>query len=310
MSSAKPRAFLDIAYEEAAQAYRTAALPLGEHYIEYADALTELRLLPEAANASRRAVEEYSAAGIPLMAAEAQLRVARLALLAGDCTAAAAAAETAAAEFHRQGRAMWRARAFIVTAEARLSCGTVTRADLAGARFPADRVDYDQAGACKQRLLLRAWQNFRAGAAAHLRQPLEPRKSAHVRQAVQFLADYPEEHAGNVVGLAWTPDSRHVLTSGRGDRTCKLWDAATGKLARTFPGFTEDVEAVAFSADGKSFLAGETKVVHVVDVGSGKIIHRFEDHTAGVLAVAFLPDGTRALSGGKDNVVRLWRVPK
>jgi hypothetical protein len=38
--------------------------------------------------------------------------------------------------------------------------------------------------------------------ALHLRQPLAPRKSADVRQLVQFLADYPETHAGNIVGLA------------------------------------------------------------------------------------------------------------
>ena len=44
----------------------------------------ELRLLPEAARAARAAVQELSSAGVPLMAAEAQLRVAQLALLAGD----------------------------------------------------------------------------------------------------------------------------------------------------------------------------------------------------------------------------------
>ena len=29
-----------------------------------------------------------------------------------------------------------------------------------------------------------------------------------------------------------------------------------------------------------------------------------------VLAVAFLPDGRRAVSGGKDNIIRLWGIPK
>jgi hypothetical protein len=37
--------------------------------------------------------------------------------------------------------------------------------------------------------------------AEHLRQPLEPRKAPDVRQFVQLLADYPEAHAGNIVGL-------------------------------------------------------------------------------------------------------------
>ena len=78
-------------FEEAAKAHQAAALPLGEHYIEYADALMELRLLPEAISAARQAVQEFSAVGIPLMAAEAQLRVAQLALLAGDASQAIAA---------------------------------------------------------------------------------------------------------------------------------------------------------------------------------------------------------------------------
>jgi PcfJ-like protein len=38
--------------------------------------------------------------------------------------------------------------------------------------------------------------------AAHLHLTLDPRKAADVRQFVQFLADYPERHTGNVVGLA------------------------------------------------------------------------------------------------------------
>ncbi|HEY7013078.1 MAG TPA: CHAT domain-containing tetratricopeptide repeat protein [Streptosporangiaceae bacterium] len=117
-------------FEEAAQGYQAAALPLGEHYIEYADTLMELRLVPEAADAARRAVTEFAAAGIPLLAAEAQLRVAQLTLLAGDYQEAAAAATAAAASFRQQSRAAWRARTNLVTAEARLNAGTASVADL------------------------------------------------------------------------------------------------------------------------------------------------------------------------------------
>jgi tetratricopeptide (TPR) repeat protein len=124
-------------FEEAAQAYRAAALSLGEHYIEYADALMELRLLPEATGAARRAVQEFSDAGIPLMAAEAQLRVAQLTLLAGDHDAAVRAATAAAAAFGRQTRAAFRARAVVVAAEARLRAGTGGAEELHRARAAA-----------------------------------------------------------------------------------------------------------------------------------------------------------------------------
>jgi tetratricopeptide (TPR) repeat protein len=124
-------------FEEAAQAYRSAGLPLVEHYIEYADALMELRLLPEAAQAARRAVTELSAAGVPLMTAEAQLRVAQLALLSGDQSEAITASAAAAAAFRRQTRAAWRARATVVATEARLNAGAGTEADLRKARAAA-----------------------------------------------------------------------------------------------------------------------------------------------------------------------------
>ncbi|MEV6492156.1 hypothetical protein AB0M20_26575, partial [Actinoplanes sp. NPDC051633] len=71
-------------FDDAARAHEAAGLPLGEHFVEYADALIDLRLIPEAAGAARSAAEEFRRNGVPLMGAEAELRVAQLALLAGD----------------------------------------------------------------------------------------------------------------------------------------------------------------------------------------------------------------------------------
>lgn len=127
-------------FERASQAFQAAGLPRGEHYVEYADALMDLRLLPEAARAARRAVQELSSAGVPLMAAEAQLRVAQLALLADDPAEAASAAAAAAEAFGRQTRTAWRSRALLAEVEARLGSGTATRADLARARAAASRM--------------------------------------------------------------------------------------------------------------------------------------------------------------------------
>jgi tetratricopeptide (TPR) repeat protein len=121
-------------FEEAAGAFAAAGLPLGEHYVEYADALMDLRLIPEAAVAARSAAEEFRLGGVPLMGAEAELRVAQLALLAGDPAAAEAAAGRAAGDFERQGRRAWKARAALVRAEARLRAGTATARDLREAR--------------------------------------------------------------------------------------------------------------------------------------------------------------------------------
>ena len=121
-------------FEAAAQAFEAAGLPLGEHFVEYADALMDLRLIPEAAEAARSAAEEFRLNGVPLMGAEAQLRVAQLALLAGDPAQAEAASSVAAGSFDRQGRTAWKARAVLVRAEARLRAGIATGADLRATR--------------------------------------------------------------------------------------------------------------------------------------------------------------------------------
>lgn len=128
-------------FAEAAQAYESASLPLGEHFVEYADALIDLRLIPEATAAARSAEEQFRVGEVPLMGAEAALRVAQLALLAGDAVAAEAAARDAAESFGRQGRPAWRARAVLVEAEARLHAGTASAADLRAVRRAADTLE-------------------------------------------------------------------------------------------------------------------------------------------------------------------------
>ncbi|MFG1604409.1 CHAT domain-containing protein [Actinoplanes sp. NPDC049265] len=121
-------------FDEAARAHEAAGLPLGEHYVEYADALIDLRLIPEAAGAAQAAADEFAQHGVPLMGAEAELRVAQLALLAGDPDRAEEAAAVAARSFDRQGRRAWKARAALVRVEARLQAGTTAGADLRDVR--------------------------------------------------------------------------------------------------------------------------------------------------------------------------------
>jgi WD40 repeat protein len=136
------------------------------------------------------------------------------------------------------------------------------------------------------------------------------------------LVNGAKAHKGFVVAIAFSPDGKKLLTSGR-DMTVKLWDAESGKLLKTYADLPSNAESLAFSKDGKRFLAGARNVVLLYDTTSGKVLHRFEfeiDQAAGKMveprylkgfatAVAFV-DNRRALCGCDDTTVRLFGLPK
>src|SRR3954447_4785313 len=124
-------------FEESERLYKVAGLPLGELHAEAADAFLDLRLLSEARVAADRALREFVETDVPLMRAEAQLRVARVALSSGDAEAASEASRAAVTSFRRQQRTGWAWRAAVVGVEARLEAGTATRADVRDARRAA-----------------------------------------------------------------------------------------------------------------------------------------------------------------------------
>jgi WD40 repeat protein len=97
--------------------------------------------------------------------------------------------------------------------------------------------------------------------------------------------------------------------SGSGDKTSKLWHAATGKEIRTLEGHRDVVNSVAFSADGKLLASGsEDKTITLWEVATGKAIRTLQGHSSYVLSVAFSADGKLLASGSWDGSTRLWNV--
>ncbi len=79
-----------------------------------------------------------------------------------------------------QGLSAFAGNMYLISPDALVQDGLLQPGDLAGADFPAERADFVRVVEYKDRLFARAWHNFSAGAAPHLRGPLE---SFHSQEA-------------------------------------------------------------------------------------------------------------------------------
>ncbi len=135
------------------------------------------------------------------------------------------------------------------------------------------------------------------------------------------------KHDDSVISLAFSPDGKYVV-SGSGDRTARVWEAATGKeIARM--SHDSRVTIVAFSPNGKYVVSGSRDgTARVWETATGKEIARIThddsvravasspDAPTGttyvgsgtVWAVAFSPDGKYVVSGSDDGTARVWEA--
>jgi WD40 repeat protein/tRNA A-37 threonylcarbamoyl transferase component Bud32 len=112
-------------------------------------------------------------------------------------------------------------------------------------------------------------------------------------------------HEGVVYGAAYSLDGQHIATAS-GDRTIRIWEAATGRERFVLKGHLSQVYSVAWSPDGKHLAsAGADKVIRIWDATAGGPVRTLPGHADDIWCVAYSRDGRLASVDGKG-IVRLW----
>jgi RNA polymerase sigma factor (sigma-70 family) len=129
-------------------------------------------------------------------------------------------------------------------------------------------------------------------------------------------------HLTPVEGLAFSPDSRSLLSRGRRQRGLRIdggvpreietkhvriWDLATGSERRGVSSFSDSTE-VTISPDGRT-LAESGAPIKLVETATGRTRAELTGPKGYTYTVAFAPDGRTLASGGTDGTVRLWALP-
>jgi WD40 repeat protein len=119
------------------------------------------------------------------------------------------------------------------------------------------------------------------------------------------------EGAGEIRCMAFAPDGKTLATGTDREGAVRLWDAATGQQRAVFPTNWRQVQAVLFSADGKTLAATCCEAndipFRVWDVATGKE-RPIKPGSDWVGCLAFAPDSQTLAVASDHGQVQLWDV--
>jgi WD40 repeat protein/energy-coupling factor transporter ATP-binding protein EcfA2 len=113
-------------------------------------------------------------------------------------------------------------------------------------------------------------------------------------------------HTSDVYNAAYSPDGK-LIASVSGDKTAKLWDAATGKELLTLQGHAGLVWGVAFSPDSSRVATSSfDRTIRVWDTTTGKELFVLRGHAGNVYGLMFSPDGKHLTTASSDRTAKVW----
>ncbi|HVQ12746.1 MAG TPA: WD40 repeat domain-containing protein, partial [Vicinamibacterales bacterium] len=112
-------------------------------------------------------------------------------------------------------------------------------------------------------------------------------------------------HGGPVHSMAYTPDSKRLLTNSS-DHIVRVWDSAASRELTRIE--TEPDARVALDPYGKRFVSFLGDAMRVVDLETKEIAKSQMPSGAG--GGVFTRDGKYLATAGSDNNVRLWAMPE
>jgi WD40 repeat protein len=113
-------------------------------------------------------------------------------------------------------------------------------------------------------------------------------------------------HQGKPTGVAFSPDGRHLVSTGW-DNRIQFWEAKSGRLVRQLK--CEGMNfAVAFSRDGSLLASVGDNRLRLWELTSGNMLYEKEAGSGRVYSVAFAPDSSTIATGGTDEWVRIWET--